>query len=549
MLTVQTSSQPQGAAAPAPAGPSELYPRRWLALAVLLTGLFMGILDTSIVNVALPTIRNSVHASEATLAWIVSGYALAFGLVLIPSGRIGDRFGHKRIFVVGLVIFTLSSVACGLSQSSTELVVARVIQGLGGGIFFPAVSALIQIMFPPKELGRAFSFLGVTIGVSVAIGPMTGGLLIQAFGSTNGWRSIFFVNLLVGVIAFAAALRVLPSAAIARKLSGDLFGLLLATGALTALLVPLIEGQEDGWPLWTYLSMAGAVVLFILFAFWERRVARGASEPLVPPHLFSHPSFTGGVSLALVYFASFTGIFFVVSLLWQAGLRHSALASGLTTFPFSIGVIVGASQSTRLVQWLGRTTLSIGTGLLSAGLVVLCLVIHAVPTQELTNWDLLGPLFVVGVGSGLFIAPNSRFIIATVTRSEAGAASGVIGTMQRIGSAIGVAVVASVLFGALPAAFTPSKTQTAQIIRDHLHDGPAAIKQAITDAADHNLAAGYGHAAADALLICAGLAAAAFLLVFALPRRVTPPGPPATQAPAVTATGNDRQDQARAEPV
>ena len=504
---------------------------------MLLTGLFMSLLDTSIVNVALPTIRTSLHASDATLAWIVSGYALAFGIALIPSGRAGDRFGHKRIFVAGLVIFTLSSVACGLSQNSTELVVARVIQGLGGGVFFPAVSALIQIMFPPREMGRAFGLLGVTIGVSVALGPLTGGLLIQAFGSADGWRSIFFVNLPVGVIAVAAALAVLPGTALAKKLSTDLFGLLLATCALAALLVPLVEGQDEGWPLWTYLSMAGALVLFVLFALWERRVARGPAEPMVPPHLFSHLSFTGGVSLTLVYFASFTGIFYTISLLWQAGLRHSALASGLTTVPFSVGVIIGSSQSSRLVQRVGRTTLSIGTGLLAAGLIVLCIVIRAVPAQELANWDLLGPLFVIGIGSGFFIAPNTRFIIATVTRAEAGAASGVIGTMQRVGAAIGVAVVSSVLFGALPATFAPGKAQVAQITRQYLHDGPAAVKQAIAVSAYRNLAVAYGHSAADALLVSAGLAVAAFLLVLALPRQVAPPGPPPAARGAVPEPG------------
>ena len=502
-------------------------------MAVLLTGLFMSLLDTTIVNVALPTIRVSLHANEATLAWIVSGYALAFGIALIPSGRVGDRFGHKRIFVAGLVIFTLSSVACGLSQGSTELVIARVIQGLGGGIFFPAVSALIQIMIPPRERGRAFGLLGATIGLATALGPLAGGLLIQAFGNTDGWRSIFFVNLPVGVIAVAAALAVLPGTALAKKLSTDLFGLLLATGALAALLVPLIEGQEDGWPLWTYLSMAGAVVLFVGFAFWERRVARGPGEPLVPPHLFSRLSFTGGVSLSLVYFASFSSIFYTVSLLWQAGLRHSALASGLVSVPFSVGIIASSSQSGRVVQRLGRAILSIGTGLLAAGLIALWLVIREVPTQDLFNWDLLGPLFAIGAGSGFFISPNVRFILATVSRPEVGAASGVNGTMQRIGAAIGVAVVSSVLFGALPATFTPGKAQIAQITRQYLHMGPAAVKQAVTNAAYHNLAVAYGHGAADALLVSAGLAIAAFLLVFALPRQAALPGPPPAAREAI----------------
>jgi MFS family permease len=194
-----------------PAGPPELDPRRWLSLGVLLIGLFMSLLDTTIVNVALPTIRSSLHANEATQAWIVSGYALAFGIALIPAGRVGDRFGHKRIFVTGLVIFTLSSLACGLSHNSAELVIARVIQGLGGGIFFPAVSSLIQIMIPLRERGRAFGLLGATIGLATALGPLAGGLLIEAFGNTDGWRSIFFVNLPVGVIAVAAALAVLPA--------------------------------------------------------------------------------------------------------------------------------------------------------------------------------------------------------------------------------------------------------------------------------------------------------------------------------------------------
>jgi hypothetical protein len=283
--------------------------------------------------------------------------------------------------------------------------------------------------------------------------------------------------------------------------------------------------------------MAGAVVLFALFAFWERRVARGTGEPLVPPHLFSRLSFTGGVSLSLVYFASFSSIFYTVSLLWQAGLRHSALASGLVSVPFSAGIIASSSQSGRVVQRLGRAVLSIGTGLLAVGLIALWIVIREVPTQELTNWDLLGPLFVIGAGSGFFISPNVRFILATVSRPEVGAASGVNGTMQRIGAAIGVAIVSSVLYGALPATFTPGKAQIAQITRQYLQAGPAAIKQAITNAAYHNLAVAYGHGAADALLVSAGLAVAAFLLVFALPRQAALPGPPPAAREAIPEPG------------
>lgn len=500
--------------APAQAAPLPTVSRRtWLGFAVLILGIAMALLDTTIVNVALPVIRESIDADEATLSWIISGYALAYGLALIPAGRIGDRIGHKPVFVVGLVIFTAASVWAGLAQDPTSLIVARVVQGLGGGIFFPPVTALIQLMFPGRVRGRAFAIMGATIGFSTALGPLVGGLLIQWLGDAEGWRSIFFVNLPFGIIAVAAALLLLPSGAEGTGATGaDLVGLVLLAGGLTAILVPLIQGQQEDWPLWTYLSIAGGVVLLVLFALWEVGVSRRGKIALVPPHLFSHPSFTFGVILALVYFAAFTSIFFTISIFWQAGLGHTALESGLVSIPFAIGSIIGASQSNRLAERLGRRTLSLGTALVSLGLLALWLVLLLVPAADLTNWELLGPLLVAGIGSGLFIAPNAQFIVATVDRAEAGAASGVIGTAQRIGSAIGIAVIGSVFFANLPADFGPTASQ----IQDAAGD-PSAI-QAIVD---HNLAVGFGHAVTVALLLSAVFAVVAFLLVFALPRQVS----------------------------
>jgi EmrB/QacA subfamily drug resistance transporter len=473
--------------------PITATPRRAaLALTVLMAGAFMSLLDTTIVNVALPTIRTSIDASEATLSWIISGYALAFGLSLIPAGRLGDRFGHKWVFFAGLALFTVASLACGLAQDSTQLIVARVVQGLGGGIFFPAVTAYVQLLYRPERRGKAFAILGAVIGISSALGPIAGGLIIEALGEETGWRWIFAVNLPIGVLALIAAAVILPGGSESKRASTDLFGLLLLSSALVALLVPLIEGEDQGWPLWTYLSLAGGVVLLGIFAFWERRLAARDVEPLVPPHLFSHPAFTGGTILALVYFAAFTSIFFTISILWQAGLGHTALESGLVSVPFALGSIVGASLSDRLAQRLGRTVLVVGVGLVASGLIAVWLVLLLVPTADLTNWELLGPLLVAGVGSGLFIAPNARFIVATVDRSEAGAASGVIGTMQRIGAAIGIAVIGSVLFG------------NVGTIR-----GPADLPGA------------FGHAATLALGTSAAFAVVAFALVFTLPRRVS----------------------------
>jgi EmrB/QacA subfamily drug resistance transporter len=466
---------------------------KWFALVVLLAGAFMALLDTTIVNVAIPTIRTSLDASNATLSWIVSGYALAFGLALIPAGRVGDRLGHKWVFVAGLALFTVASLACGLAQDDIQLIAARAVQGLAGGIFFTTITALIQLMFTARERGRAFAILGATIGFSTALGPLAGGLIIQAFGAESGWRLVFGVNIPIGILAVVAAAVVLPGGAENAGAGADWLGLVLLTAGLVALLTPLIEGQQENWPWWTYASMAGGIALIALFALWERRLEKTHGNPLVPPRLFSHRSFTGGVVLALVYFAAFTSIFYTIALLWQVGLAHTALQSGLVAMPFAIGSIIGASQSDTLAVRFGRNVLVVGLGMVAVGITAVWLVLALCPATEYNAWQLLAPLFVAGIGSGLFIAPNASFIVATVERADAGAASGVIGTMQRIGSAIGIAVIGTVLFGTL-----------------HVVPGPDA------------LATGFGHSATLAMGVSAVLSVVAFCLVFALPRAVDP---------------------------
>ena len=476
--------------------PAVVIPRHaWQALVVLLAGMFMALLDTTIVNVALPTIRTSLNASEATLSWIISGYALAFGLALIPSGRLGDRIGHKWVFFTGLALFTLASLACGLAQNDLQMIIARVVQGLAGGMFVPAVTAVIQLLFPPMARGKAFAIMGSVIGVSTALGPILGGLIIQAFGDENGWRLVFWVNLPIGVAALIAAALLLPSgserSANEARSGIDWVGLLLISAGLVALLVPLIEGQDQGWPLWTYLTLAAGALLVVGFGVWEVLFTRWGKSPLVPPRLFRHPAFSGGIVLALVYFAAFTSIFFTISILWQAGLGHTALESGLVSIPFAFGTIIGASQSNRLAQRLGRTVLVIGVALVTVGLVWIWLDLLLIG-PEITNWQLLPPLAIAGLGSGFFIAPNAQFIVATVDRTEAGAASGVVGVMQRVGSAIGIAVIGSVFFGTLVVA------------------GPGSAA----------LATGFTTSATAAMGVSAAFSVLALLLVFVLPKRV-----------------------------
>lgn len=488
---VRTGSEASSSAGSARSGADR---RSWLALAVLMAGAFVSLLDTTIVNVALQSIRESLDASEATLQWVVSGYALAFGLTLIPAGRLGDRFGHRWVFVGGLALFTVASAACGLAQDEVQLIVARAVQGAAGGVYFPAVAALIRVLFRGPAAGRAFGVLGAVLGLSAALGPVVGGIIIELAGEELGWRLVFGVNIPIGVVVLVAAIVLLPRGGGAPAADGrgrlDAVGLLLLTAGLVALLVPLIEGQSLGWPVWTWVALAGGVLVLVAFAFWERRQAARGGDPIVPPHLFSHPAFTGGVVLATVYFAAFTSIFFVITLLWQAGLGAGALEAGLVGIPFALGSIAGAATSARVAGRLGRGALVLGVGLVTAGLAAVWVVLLLLG-PDVTNWALLGPLLVAGVGSGLFIAPNTQFIVATVDPTEAGAASGVLSTAQRIGSAVGIAVIGSVLFGTL--SFEP---------------GPDAA------------AVAFAASAQAAIGVSVVFAFAAFLLVFALPRRV-----------------------------
>jgi len=539
--------------------PPKPSPHAWRALIVLLIAMFMSLLDTTIVNVALQTIREHVNgaghpaATEDVLSWIISGYALAFGIALIPAGRLGDRFGHKWIFFTGLALFTVASLACGLAQSDVQLIVFRVIQGFAAGVFVPAVTAFIQILFQGKVRGSAFAIMGAVIGVSSALGPIVGGLIIQGFGTSNGWRLIFGVNVPIGVVALILTVflvpgrrrlaEIAPQAPAAARTGGvDWVGLFLLTAGLVAILVPLIEGQQKGWPLWTYLSLAGGVILIVGFAAYEVFYVKRGKSPLVPPHLFSHPAFTGGTILALVYFAAFTSIFFTISLLWQAGLGHTALESGIVSVPFAIGSIIASSQSNRLAQRLGRTVLVIGTALVVLGLLAVWIILLNVKPSDLTGWQLLVPLFFAGLGNGMFIAPNAQFIVATVDSTEAGAASGVISTMQRVGSAIGIAVIGSVLFGVANLSSITGEvkkniaSEVARKVADYMktqHFTSAQAAAAAAKAAGKHfgsqlgsaeskvlLAHHFGAAATSAMGVSVIFAFVAFVLVFTLPRRL-----------------------------
>jgi EmrB/QacA subfamily drug resistance transporter len=476
------------AAALTATAPSRTGPNPWRTLAVVLVGAFMALLDVTVVNVALPSIATGLGAGETVLEWVVAGYALAFGLVLIPAGRLGDRFGHRTTFACGLAVFTLASLACGLAQSPLQLVAARIVQGIGAGLFQPAIPATIQTNFTGRDRSRAFGMLGATIGLSTALGPLLGGALVELGGPDHGWRWIFLVNVPIGLVIVPLALRLLPRPARTVPRGVDPVGLLLLSAGLVALLLPLIEGQRLDWPAWTWASFAASAVLLGGLWAWEVRLAGRGGEPLIPVDLVRRLPFAAGCLLALVYFASFTSLFFTISLLWQTGLGRSPLAAGLVVIPFALANMVVAGLSDRFSARLGRRVLILGCALMSTGLSLVLVVLH-LQAPAPSAWALAGPLALAGIGNGLFIAPNQDFVLATVERQEAGAASGFLSTAQRIGSSIGIAAVGTVLFGTLDAR------------------GPADLARAFT------------HSAQLATVLNVGLVLLALVLVLALPKK------------------------------
>ncbi len=437
-------STPGGAG---PAGTAD--PRRWKALAVCLITGFMTLLDVSIVNVALPSIRDGLQADQSDLQWVLSGYALTFGLILVPAGRFGDTHGQRNVFIAGVALFTAASAAAGMAPNPAFLIAARLVQGLAGGIINPQVSGLIQRLFQGAERGRAFGALGATIGVSTAVGPLLGGLLIHLGGTEHGWRWIFYVNLPVGIAAIALAWHLIPehcARGSGRRQTLDPLGVVLLGSALVLILLPLVqERQWQGQRIWP-LALLGVAVL-VAFLAWERRYAR-TGAPLVDLTLFYRRSYGLGCLIALLYFAGFTSIFFIFTLYLQNGLGYSPLAAGAAITPFALGSAVSSALGGRRVTRYGRPLVVVGLVMVGLGLGATALVVDLVSPDHVT-WATVLPLLLAGTGSGLVISPNQTLTLSEVPLQRAGSAGGVLQTGQRIGAALGIAVVGTAFFTAL----------------------------------------------------------------------------------------------------
>jgi EmrB/QacA subfamily drug resistance transporter len=454
-MTRQVSAAPLALQERAPAvGMCRARSRRWLGLMVMLAGAFLAITDVFIVNIALPSIRDDLHASSAELELVVAGYTLTYAVALITGGRMGDRFGRRRMLIIGLVAFTATSALCGLAPTARLLVAGRLLQGLAAAIMFPQVFSLMRVAFTDaRERATAFAMFGATQGLAAVVGQILGGLLVHADVWGMGWRPIFLINLPIGIVAALAAPHLIAESRSPSAARFDLVGVALCTTALSLLLYPLIEGREAGWPLWTLALLAAAFPALAAFGAHQYRKSWREDSPLLDVRLFLNRAFVVGVLAALILYTSLNSFYVFLAYVLQTGLKSTPFAAGLLITPVALAYVAASFVAGRLGPRTSRAVL------VSGGIVLtIAYALTAATTSQrggaLQGVELVPVLLAIGVGQGLLITPLLNMILGNVPASDAGAASGLVSTMQQVGGAFGVAVVGILFFGSLNPAAT-----------------------------------------------------------------------------------------------
>jgi EmrB/QacA subfamily drug resistance transporter len=458
------------------------------AVPVAMAGMFMAVLDTYIVVVAGPAIRADLHASADGLQWVLAGYQLSYAVFLVTAGRLADLLGHKRVFLAGVGLFVLASAGCGLAPGVGVLVAARLVQGLGAAMLVPQVFSLITLLVPGERRHRVFGVLGVVIGLATVGGQLVGGLLVGADVLGSGWRSVFWVNVPIGVVTLVLAARWVPESRAARTRRLDLAGVAVLSVALVLLVLPLIQGRQAGWPWWSWACLAGSAVAFGCFTAVERAVARRGGDPLVALALFGQRSFAVGLVLVVCVYSVLSSYYLALSVSVQDGLGLSAVGAGLVYAPAAVTFFVFGLVAGRLVPRYGRRVLEVGAVVLALGYLSTALVLAFGPA--LSPVVVIPTLVVQSAGGGLLITPLLNVVLSRVAPEVVGAASGALSTAQQVGAALGVALVGAVFFGA----FDPGRG--------------GAVRAA-------------GHAFALASVTVCAIAAVVAALVFLLPRGST----------------------------
>jgi MFS family permease len=418
--------------------------RRWGVLAIVVAAQFMFGVDAFVVNVAIPTIAVELKATPAQIESVIAIYLIAYATLVVTGGRLGDIHGTKNVFLAGVAGFTVTSLWCGLAQSGTELIVARLAQGATAALMVPQVLATLHLLFTDESRGRAFGIYGIVLGLAGAAGFLLGGLLVTIDLVHTGWRAVFFVNVPCGLVIAIAAWRIMPTVP---RLSGtrlDIKGSLVLFAGLLCLIGPLLFGHDVGWAPWLWAVMAGSGLILLAFVRLEHAVARAGGMPLIDLTLLSDAAFLRGLAAAFFFFAANLSFYLVMTLFMQRGLKIAPLPAGLAFIPLALAFVAASRQSAARVRHRGTKVLIEGCALQIAGLAALMLV--ACDVDAPTPLMLAFVMIVFGYGQGLVMAPLSAAVLSTVKPMAAGSASGMYGTIAQIGNAAGVAAIGAVFF-------------------------------------------------------------------------------------------------------
>ena len=429
------------------AGPVSRF-AKWAPLAVVLCGTFMFVLDFFIVNVALPDIQRSLHASAAAIEWLVSGYALTSAALLVAGGRLGDHYGRRRWFSIGLAVFVLASALCALAPDPGVLVAARVLQGGGAAVMAPNILAILGMTYTGADRVRAISVYGMVMGLAAVSGQLIGGVLIDANVAGLGWRAIFWINVPIGLAALAVTPRLVRESRAEHAGRLDLTGAALLAAALLAIAAPLVDGRQQGWPAWSWACLAAGPVLLAVFAGYLRRVSRRGGQPLLDPAIFAVPAFRAGLTVQVLFWCQQAASYLLLALFLQQGRGLSPLASGGVFAVLAAGYLATSFRAPGLTIRFGRRVIASGAVVGAVGDLLILLAV--------ARWGTGGPLamlfpglFLLGAGQGLCITPLTTTVLSHADTRTAGSVSGALSTAQQVGNAIGVAVSGVIFYGLL----------------------------------------------------------------------------------------------------
>ncbi len=420
---------------------------RLIATVMVLLAVALDLLDSTIINVAIPTIQHGLGASYSAIQWLIVGYVLSFAVLLITGGRMGDVFGYKKIFMIGVSGFAAMSILCGLAPNVEWLIGFRIAQGAAAALMVPQATSLIQLMYAPKDRGKLMGIFGAIGGLSAALGPIVAGLVLQANVAGTTWRGLFLINIPVALVTLIAGHYLLPKGKSSHPLQIDLVGTGLVVTALTLLILPLIEGPDLHWPTWTIGMIVASLPLFAMFILHQRRKNKQNKSALIESTLFRQPTFVNGLWLNLIFEIVLAGLLLTFTLVLQQGLGYSAIKAALTNLPMIVGIVLGvAVLSEVLVPKIGRYIITMGAGVLTLGIcMTVWLLLHF--NASIQPWYFSPGLLVTGTGMGMITGPLFAITLQKVDKKHVGSASGVLEAVEQLGGVFGVVIIGSLFFG------------------------------------------------------------------------------------------------------